>query len=907
MSVLTPHSDPMEIATLAGAKGRGLHQLSLSGFDVPDWRIVGSDVFRRYLDASDLGERIAEELRHVSIADADRVASSIHEWITEGDLTLDVLEEVRRAYDGVGGGCVAVRSSGSEEDGEALSFAGQFATFLNVRDMPGVAEHVRECWASAFSARSLHYRLLHGVPVSTASVAVIVQRMVEADKSGVLFTANPMNGSRDERVISAVYGLGEGLVLGAVDADTVVLDATNAVREAIIGDKEERFDADPAAPGCRARATALEAQQRLALSDEEIASLGKLASRIEDLHRAPQDVEWAISVDRRLWLLQCRPITSPIATAAPEASDDQVGGNPRGSGSGLRIWDNSNIIESFRDITSPLTYSFARQVYQEVYEEYARVLKIPSAQQQEMQEWLPYLLGYINGRVYYNLLNWYRLVRLAPFYQIGRRSLEISLGVEESLEESLAETLRPYSFSSRREELLATVRTRSTFFRKFVFVEHTVKGFLDYFSRTHREFDGVDYDQLPADQVFRRYQILERTLVAKWGAVAILDAVIGISFGALQLLTQRWLPDAPPWFGWAVASPGEDIESAEPARRIVELARKVLADPKLEQLIRHTAADQVYDALEAEGFREFLEQVDSYIAAYGYRSVDELKLEVPDLREDPSGFFILLRNALAEGTVQRNSHDDADEFLDMHLKWFRRFVYERVRRKVRRCLAARENLRFCRTRAFGTAKKMIRAIGTDFARMGATDHPSDIYYLYLDEIRGCFEATIPVADLRELVASRRAREEANAQLTAPSRFSTMGAVYWLGNLDRSGWRRRDAARPDQECSRRRLLTGVAAAPGTAAGMAKVVDTPVEVDGDILVTYRTDPGWVASLPSASALLIERGSPLTHVAIVARELRVPTVVQIRNLTQEIQTGMRLEVDGGSGQVWVLPADE
>jgi phosphohistidine swiveling domain-containing protein len=280
---------------------------------------------------------------------------------------------------------------------------------------------------------------------------------------------------------------------------------------------------------------------------------------------------------------------------------------------------------------------------------------------------------------------------------------------------------------------------------------------------------------------------------------------------------------------------------------------------------------------------------------------------VPDLTEDPAGFFVLLRNALAEGTVQRDTGGGAQAYLDEHLEGSRRRLYDLVRGKVRRSLASRERLRFCRTRAFGTAKKMLRAIGRDFAATGVLDDPADIYFLYLEEIRGCFEATSFDTDLRTLVATRKAKDAADRTMRAPSRFSTTGAVYWLGNLERGGWRPTGDPAQGARYAGEQELTGVAAGPGTATARARVVDTPREVDGDVLVTYRTDPGWVASLPSASALLIERGSPLTHVAIVARELGVPTVVQIKDLTERVRTGMLLRVDGNTGTVRILPDEQ
>ncbi|MER6129915.1 PEP-utilizing enzyme, partial [Streptomyces sp. NPDC001795] len=233
-----------------------------------------------------------------------------------------------------------------------------------------------------------------------------------------------------------------------------------------------------------------------------------------------------------------------------------------------------------------------------------------------------------------------------------------------------------------------------------------------------------------------------------------------------------------------------------------------------------------------------------------------------------------------------------------------RWVYERVRRKARAALADRERLRFCRTRAFGAAKRMLRAMGRDLARTGAIGAWDDVFMLRLEEIRGAYEGMIAHSELKELAALRRRQLAADAELRAPSRFTTRGAPYWSGNLERAGWTSGPVAR-----SGVRELRGTPCCPGVVEGPAVVTDTPRDIGGGILLTYRTDPGWVAALPSAAALVIERGSPLTHVAVVARELGIPTVVQVKDATTEISTGTLLRVDGAAGTVTVLadPPDD
>jgi pyruvate,water dikinase len=385
-----------------------------------------------------------------------------------------------------------------------------------------------------------------------------------------------------------------------------------------------------------------------------------------------------------------------------------------------------------------------------------------------------------------------------------------------------------------------------------------------------------------------------------------LDATILLSVGLLALLTRSWLPEAPEWFTWAAAAPGGTVESAEPVRALRELADRARADEDVLTLLEHTPETDAYQALSEAGHTRFLAAVDAYIADYGYRSPDELKLEVPDLYENPAGLFTLLREALSDtregGAPERGG--EADTYLDEHLRGPRRLLYERVRHKARAALADRERLRFCRTRAFGAAKRMLRALGRDLARAGAIDAWDDVFMLRLEEISGAYEGMIVHTELRELVALRRRQLAVDAALHAPSRFTTRGAPYWSGNLDRAGWTGGPAVR-----SGTRELRGTPCCPGVAEGPAVVTDTPRDIAGGILVTYRTDPGWVVALPSAAALVIERGSPLTHVAVVARELGIPTVVQVEHLTTEIRTGTRLRVDGAAGTVTVLtdPPDD
>ncbi|MGW7658083.1 PEP/pyruvate-binding domain-containing protein, partial [Streptomyces tendae] len=444
--------------------------------------------------------------------------------------------------------------------------------------------HVKKCWASAFSERSLHYRLRHGLSLRDAGIAVVVQDMVDAERSGVMFTANPVTGNRRQYVVSSVYGLGEGLVSGAVDADTVVLDgATGAVDDTVLGDKQERYHPDPAGSGYLVAEVERADRERLSLEPKDIARLHEAGARIAAVFDTPQDIEWALA-DDALWILQARPITALPDAIQP--SEDELGP----SEGELRIWDNANIIESFSGIVSPLTYSFAANVYGRVYEYYARGLRVPPAALREIEEWAPHMLGYFHGRVYYNLLHWYRMVRIAPLYKLNRKVLEVAIGVEEPLDDEMAETIYPYTFSSSLRGRLSRARTVAAFVRRFLTMNRSVERFMAYFYKAYEEFDNVDYDAMEGQEVYRRFRALEKDLLEKWGPMQTLDATILWSIGALALLNRGWLPDAPEWLTWSAASPGSRVESIEPARALSALAATVRDDAELSRLIQETPA-----------------------------------------------------------------------------------------------------------------------------------------------------------------------------------------------------------------------------------------------------------------------------------------------------------------------------
>ena len=240
---------------------------------------------------------------------------------------------------------------------------------------------------------------------------------------------------------------------------------------------------------------------------------------------------------------------------------------------------------------------------------------------------------------------------------------------------------------------------------------------------------------------------------------------------------------------------------------------------------------------------------------------------------------------------------DADATVAQGLSGWRARVFAAVLRHTRARVRDRENLRFLRTRIFGLVRELFGALGVHMAGAGAIEGPGDVYFLTVDEALGWVRGTSPTLDLRGLVALRKSEYQRFAALPAPAdRFPTWGPV-WRNN--------RFNARPRPQPAPGDGLSGLSACPGLVEAPAAVVHDPqahatAGLGGRVLCAYRTDPGWVPLFPTASAILVERGSLLSHSAVVAREMGIPTIVGVAGLMERVRDGERLRLDCGAGTI-------
>ena len=899
--ILLSTDGPLTVKAWGGGKASNLARMERLGLLVPPWFCVSAKALEQFLRFNRLGPELWRG-RPLLL-----VAREVEQRLLTGRMPPEIAEAVASALEtnGLEAGFVAVRSSGLDEDSDTNSFAGQLSSFLFRRGRADVLDALVRCWASAFSERALAYRVERGLPLDRIQAGVVVQRMADAEAAGVAFSRNPIRPlDRRTLLISSVWGLGEGLVSGDLGADEFEVHRDTLEVRAAVGEKTCAMRRAPQG-GVRTVPVPPEDRRKPSLTDAQVREVARAALRLEAAFGRPQDCEWAFE-DGRLYLLQTRPITN--LPPDPFFDPSTVGRTPV-------LWDNSNIIESFSGVTSPLTFSHASHAYRQVYCQFCEAMAVPSHVVAENEPVFRNMLGLVRGRVYYNLVNWYRLVSLFPAASSSKSFMETMMGVKQSLKPELA---KMFDFPMPRYSPWRKLWLVVVSLWRYATIDRIIGEFESHLDAVYERFRSQNLAALSLQEQSELYHYLQREILERWKAPIISDCRCMLAFGALKTLTERWIGVA-----GETASLQNDLlcgegqlVTTEPTKMLMRIAEQLdTGDRTVREWFLATPAGEAWRDLgqrarEIEAaFREFLDR-------YGFRCVNELKLEEPDLHEDPSfaleavASYVRMRSYSIRAMEEREAEigRKAEALLRERLSGWRRAVYFRVLEWARRAVRDREKLRFARTKAFGLTRRLFRAIGNNLVKLGVLKDARDVFYLTTDELFAWVEGRAVTIDLGSLVGLRRAEWGGYRRTPPPpDRFLTTGAAgltfaYPQILLDA------DLLRGERGTSDPNALYGMPCCPGVVEGEVRVVRTMDDakgLHGEILVTERTDPGWVPLYPSCSGLLIERGSLLSHSAVVARELGLPTIVGISGgLMQKLESGRRVRMDAGKGEVRILP---
>jgi pyruvate,water dikinase len=521
------------------------------------------------------------------------------------------------------------------------------------------------------------------------------------------------------------------------------------------------------------------------------------------------------------------------------------------------------------------------------------------------------MLGLIQGRVYYNLQNWYRLIRLFPGFQYNSQFMESMMGIKEPLvlEDPLPD---PTFWQKWFVELPALVRLLGRGAWNFVRIRSIVDRFERNFREHYDRWDAMDFKQLPPHEIKQLYDEMEEALLWDWKAPIINDFYVMIYYGLLKHCSKKWCHDPTGALQNDLICGEGGVESAEPAKMLLRLAgiasrseplKSEIVERELEALPALIKSNSDYD--------EFNQLMAKYLDLYGFRCMNELKLEEYSLRDRPHVVYQVLRNYLSlddsatldvdamherEQKIRRDAEATAFSSIQGFSILPRKWIFKRVLRNARRGVKNRENMRFARTRIYGLLRELIRSMGQQMADEKILGSSQDIFYLTIDELWDFIKGTAVTARLNELATLRRAEFASyEAQPGPDDRFETFGFAYHKNMFVNHNTE--PVVLEDGQ------LRGTGCCPGTRTEKVRVLRSPsdnLSLSGEILVAERTDPGWVPLYPAVSGILIERGSILSHSAVVAREMGIPTIVGIAGLLQHVADGDTVTMDGSSGIV-------
>jgi pyruvate,water dikinase len=514
------------------------------------------------------------------------------------------------------------------------------------------------------------------------------------------------------------------------------------------------------------------------------------------------------------------------------------------------------------------------------------------------------MLGLVRGRVYYNLLNWYRTVALLPGYAFNRKFFDEMLGVSAGNSDELAPSRHP--LPPVRERIRDGARLMMTALRiggAFIGLNRRIQRFYARVNETLGP-SRPDLSRLRIEELTDCYRQIEQNLLTHWDAPVLNDLATMISFGVLRRMVTAWVKDPQATLHNDLLCAERGMISKEPAERVRRMAEIAAGTPEfVDQLCGGTLA-AIRNRMRAHG--EFRHAYDDYLEKFGDRCMEELKLESSTLFDDP---LPLLRSvgqlaktiagqgrgldADREARLRRAAEARVQQALRAHP--IKRVLFAAILAATRARVRDRENLRFERTRVFGRARLITVEIGKRLAALDRLDQPRDIFFLEVDEMLAYVEGRATTTDLRGLVALRKREfERYRAEPPPADRFETRGAVY-VGNTYQA-----EAAYVPPTGD---VLHGIGCCPGIVRGPVRIVCDPRGASvrsGEIIVAQRTDPGWVMIFPAAAGLLVEHGSLLSHSAIVAREMGLPAVVSLSGVTDWLKDGDWVEMDGGTGVV-------
>ena len=880
----------------SGGKGMNLARLARAGLPVPGGFLITTEAYREFVTGNQLGSFIQQTLKQIDFNDPialNTASSAIRAQFSQGQIPVGTSQTIAKVYQDLTDNLqsstfnppVAVRSSATAEDLPDMSFAGQQDTYLNIIGETALLKAVVDCWSSLWTARAIGYRARNGISHDDVALAVVVQEMIPSEASGVLFTANPLNGKRTEMVIDATLGLGEALVSGLVEPDQYIIAGDGTFLQKTLGEKATIIRGQADGGLVTQQITAANQQ---ASPDEVIGELAALGQETAVLFQSPQDIEWAWA-NGKLHLLQSRPITSlfPIPKWAEQTEQLQV------------LFS----FASVQGVLDPIT-PLGQDTLKGMLSGLGKLFHMPRTRHNQT------LVLSAAERLW---INFTAVVR----HPIGRKIEGSALPMIDPTAGQALQTL----FDNPR------LQPQKGWFRltTFVRVGHFL---LPALTRVLRALRHPDRERRKAQDVMaeieQQYatQFATAVTLTEW-----LDAFEAYLRDGFSFAIRRFVP----LIAGGMASLNLTFKLTDPLREqghdplvltrglphnvttemdlmLWQTAQTIRAD---EAAVRRIAEDDSGELAEAylAGTLPAAAQtaVTHFLDLYGMRGLAEIDFGRQRWRDNPAPIFQTLQSYLqitdadkapetvfARGAVAAETavSDITAALRQTKHGRFKAKLFPIVVHRLRALAGLRESPKFFIIRLFGHIRRSLQTIAADLTKQGILAHPDDIFFLQLDDLHTI--AAGESADWQAIILERKAlyqREKQRRQI--PNLLLSDGHAFYEGT----------AVTSDGE------LSGTPVSPGSVEGIVHIVLNPHETQlapGEILVCPGTDPAWTPLFLAAGGLITEVGGLMTHGSVVAREYGIPAVVGVHQATTRLETGQRIRLNGSSGQIKLLDSD-
>jgi len=884
--------------TLIGPKAMSLIRLRRIGVPVPAGFCVAATILQEHLEQNNLISCVKATVDKLAKAEPQAkgaILAGLREAIIKAPLAEEVRREIEIHYRALAARHVAVRSSGTAEDLPGHSFAGQHDTYLGVADLAGCIKAIKKCWASLWTLRAYEYREKNGFDHLKVGMAVIVQTLIAADVSGVIFTADPLTGGRGRIIIEACFGLGEVLVSGKVTPDRFIVgSSSHKILSRTISEK--KVEHTLAGNGLvKEQLIPRERSSACCLDNGQIKKLAKLAKKVETAFGCPQDIEWAIH-NGKIFFLQSRPIT-----ALP----------PEKSWQDRQIWSCNPAKEVMPDVVTPMSLSVIDALLADFIDPVFGLLCMDRGEHP--------IYGLVAGRIYFNANIWGTVFRDLP----GTGGLDFMklAGGHKGLQKVIDRVQ-----NASDEDLPGMKFNRFKFFLKIpptilgALFNTPAKGrrILARAGAQNEKWSRLDVASLTTEEITACCQEIMMKLTEPLRHMPYLISIFG-ALAILDVVCNKWFPDGNTKTGRLLTGMGGMVD-ASAGLDIWRLA--VLAHSKAEvnDLI---LSNKDWHTIEAElsrteSGREFLAEWNRFMLLHGHHCRGELELYNKRWAETPDYILKFVRSHITQVgkidpvqsfAISARQRQELEQQCRERLKNpIKRMIFNHLLARSQQGSIFRENVKSEVIKVLTMMRKLVIELGKRLTDKGVLENADDIFFLRYEEIApvargGSLKAAGFGDDVHTVIAARRAEYNKNNSVIPPDVvFGKFDPDNYIADAEDEPVIASLGAGNDGQ-----VLNGLGVSPGKAAGKARVIlraDTEEQLlAGEILVAPFTDPGWTPYFVPAAAIVMDEGGVISHGSIVAREYGIPAVVNVGSGTKIIKTGQMILVDGDIGRVTLL----